>query len=216
LLVKESGADVKYEVKTFEIVFHNLGLRSWIECTLCWDCPRGDAKGCCYYNPTYYPTDLAYLQEVNPEAVQVILAMPRLTVLEKYMSTDRIEDSDGDFRCPFHELEGGCRWAPDLRESVCRFYVCSGCNIWEEAGVGIWKEFFDRLENYESEINQSICLELEQQGLDLKSDPAEFVKRALSIFKIKWDFIPEWCREYPEQQRFLLKRPISLGKEWKL
>jgi hypothetical protein len=216
LLVKEAEAEIASEERIFEIVFHNLGLRSWIECNLCWDCPRGDAKGCCYYNPTYYPTDLAYLQAVNPEAIKAIFSLSRFTVLEKYMSADRIKDPDGDFRCPFHSLEGGCRWAPELRESVCRFYVCTGCNLWEEEGVEGWKEFFDRLETYEAEINQAISQELEAQGLNLKSDPAKFIQRALLLFKEKWDLVPEWCREYPQQQRFILKRPISRGKEWKL
>ena len=216
MLVKESNADSRTEEQTFEIVFHNLGLRSWIECTLCWNCPRGDAKGCCYYNPTYYPTDLAYLQENNPAVIQVILGMPRLTILEKYLSTDRVQDKDGDFRCPFHALEGGCRWAPDLRESVCRFYVCSGCDIWQAEGVAVWKQFCDRLESYEAEINQSICAELAARSLDLKVDPAEFIKQAALVFKEKWDFMPEWCREYPAEERFVLSRPITPGKEWKL
>lgn len=216
MLVKESSADSKAEEQTFEIVFHNLGLRSWIECTLCWNCPRGDAKGCCYYNPTYYPTDLAYLQENNPAVIQVILGMPRLTVLEKYLSADRVQDKDGDFRCPFHALEGGCRWAPDLRESVCRFYVCSGCDIWQTEGVTAWKQFFDRLESYEAEINRSICADLAPRGLDLKVDPTEFIKQAALIFKEKWDFMPQWCCEYPAKQRFVLSRPINPGKEWKL
>jgi hypothetical protein len=215
-LVKESTGPDNWRERSFEIVFHNLGLRSWIECSLCWDCPREDAKGCCYYNPTYYPTDFAYLLANDPEAIKVIFSMPRITILEEYMSVDRLEDKDGDFRCQFHSLEGGCRWAPELRESVCRFYVCPGCSIWEEEGVGIWKEFFDRLEAYEMEVNQALSKELKARGLDMKSNPVEYFKQLEVIFKADWSFEPDWCRAYPREQKFILKRPMRYGKEWKL
>lgn len=216
MLVKETIDRKEANLQTIEIVFHNLGLRSWIECTLCWDCPRNDAKGCCYYNPTYYPVDFSYLYEVKPEVIKVIFSQPRITIMEKYMSVDRTEDKDGDFRCQFHSLEGGCCWAPELRESVCRFYVCPGCAIWEEEGTAIWKEFFDRLDTYEAQINKAISAELATRGLDLKSNAREFIKQAAQLFKQNWDIMPAWCREYPQEQRFLLKRPIYYGREWKL
>lgn len=202
--------------KTFKVVFHNLGLRSWIECDLCWDCPRGDGKGCCYYNPTYYPTDFIYLMDVKPQALQEILNMPYITFLEKYVSLDRVEDEEGDYLCQFHSITGGCRWAPDLRESVCRFYICPGCRIWEEEKVEIWKKFFTKVEEYESKINQEISLVMENRGLDLRSNTMDFIKQASEYFHERWSFNPDWCQEYPKGQVLIINRTLEYGKNWRI
>ena len=204
------------EERTFEIIFHNWGLRSWIECTLCWNCPRGDNKGCCYYNPTFYPLDFVYIMEKKPELIEDIFSRRRITVMEKYVGVDRIEDADGDFRCQFHSLEGGCELPPDLRESVCREYVCPGCGVWEIEGAGKWKEFFERLGSFEQEINSFLSRSLELKGLTLKNNWADFIVEAGKVFREVWPDLPYWMKEYPAEEKFVVRRAVVYGKDWKI
>lgn len=206
---------MKHE-REFEVVFHNLGSRSWIECTLCWNCPREDDKGCCYYNPTFYPMDFIYLLEHQPDLIETIFRSPRVTILEKYVGLDRVIDKDGDFRCQFHSLNGGCHIAPDRRESVCRQYICPGCLIWEEEGTETWKEFFDRLDETEKEINQALSQMLQERGLNFKTSSREFIKEASRLYRDNWLGAFDWCAEYPREQRYKLTRQLTFGKDWKI
>lgn len=203
--------------REFEVIFHNQGLRSWIECTLCWSCPRDNHKGCCFYNPTFYPLDFIYMQENNPELIDFIFKLPRVTVLEKYVGIDRMVDADGDYRCQLHSLHGGCIMAPDLRESVCRQYICPGCRIWEEEDTSCWREFFDRLDACEKEINQEISAILGERGLSFKTGPQEFIREACRLYYQNWPEDPfAWCRDYPSQQRYRITREMAWGKDWKI
>ena len=53
--------------KEIKIIFHNQGLRSYIEVDLCSECPRQDDKGCCgFYSPVFYSSDFAYLLKNQP------------------------------------------------------------------------------------------------------------------------------------------------------
>jgi hypothetical protein len=204
------------EKREFEVVFHNLGPRSWIECTLCWNCPREDDKGCCYYNPTYYPLDFVYLLDSNPRLIDAIFGLPRVTVLEKYVGIDRVDDRDGDMLCQLHSRQGGCQLAADLRESVCRVYLCPGCRIWEEAGADLWKEFFNRLDAVEQEINRHLSEVLGERGLNFKTDRREFIREAAEIYREKWSGSFDWCEGYPREQRYKLVREVDWGKDWKI
>ena len=204
------------EKREFEVVFHNSGARSWVECTLCWDCPREDDKGCCYYNPTYYPLDFVYLLENQPRLIDAIFKLPRVTVLEKYVGIDRTEDKDGDLLCQMHSRKDGCQIAADLRESVCRVYICPGCLIWEEEGADVWKEFFNRLDAVEQEINRYLSAVLGEKGLNFKTAPREFIREAAALYLEKWQGAFDWCQEYPREQRYKLVREVDWGKDWKI
>jgi len=201
---------------TFRIVFHNLQHRSWIECSLCWECPRGDRKGCCYYNPTFYPVDFVYLAEHFPEWIPKILDQPRVTRTEKYVGVDRRQDNDGDFRCPFHTLEQGCLMIPEQRESVCRQYVCPGCRIWERPETERWQEFFARVDQVEAEINAAISRELEAQGLNLRNCPERFIAEAVGYYRQHCRHSFDWCRQYPEKAEYILTRPEPTDRIWEI
>ena len=197
------------------VSFHNLGWRSWIECSLCALCPKSDGKGCCSYSPLFMPVDLGYFQLHNPELIKEIFRLQPLTVLDSCVIVDSCRDADGSLRCQFHSRQSGCTLIPELREFICRKYVCSGMRLWEQAGVERWKEFFEELENREALLNKAIETELRAGGAWLNKDRERFFGVLGLAYAKHFQPAGEWARDLPEVESFLFEVDVTDWNEWK-
>ncbi|SHH20644.1 hypothetical protein SAMN02745221_01924 [Thermosyntropha lipolytica DSM 11003] len=204
--------------KEITLIFHNRELRSYIEVDLCTTCPRLDGKGCCgYYSPVFYPTDFAYLMQKNPDLLEYLFKIPRITVLDSSLTVNSMIDGDS-YRCHFHNPEKGCILDQDLRETICRHFVCPGIAWEEEPELKTWRDFFQRLFDYEIYLNQLIAEELKAKSLSLREPqkrPA-FFQELFHIFKRETARLPDFIEDYPRKEKFVLQRTIKFGKEWKL
>ncbi len=204
--------------KEITLVFHNQGLRSYIEVDLCAECPRQDSKGCCgFYSPVFYTTDLAYLNIHQPELIAQIFQLDHLTILDHSVTINNVPEGDS-YRCKFHSKNGGCLLSQISRESICRHFVCSGIAWWEEPELAVWKNFFEQLTDYEITLNQQLADTLQAQGLTLR-EPAlrdEYMrvltKYYISIIENQADFISNM----PDHASYTIRRQLSWGQDWKL
>jgi len=202
--------------KEITLVFHNQGLRSYIEVDLCRECPRQDDKGCCgYYSPVFYLTDIAYLLEHNIELLENILSLERLTVLDASVTVNNTIEG-ASYRCRFHSKEGGCLLTQLMRESICRHFVCAGIGWWELEQLQAWRDFFAQLTEYEIELNNLWAEKLHILGLSLR-DPllrpriwAEIRK----LYRQAQDQQPLFIGEMPVTATYTIKRPLKFGADW--
>lgn len=204
--------------KEIKIIFHNQGLRSYIEVDLCSECPRQDDKGCCgFYSPVFYSSDFAYLLKNEPGLVDRLLQLNNITILDASATINNSIDGDS-YRCYFHSKEGGCMLNQHLRESVCRHFVCPGIAWEQEEKLRPWKEFFDRLSDYEIELNNRIAARLREKGLTLRdaSKREQFFEELLAIFEQETSVLPEFFSKQPARQEALITRKIIYGREWPL
>lgn len=204
--------------KEISLIFHNKGLRSFIEVDLCAVCPRQDEKGCCaYYSPVFYPTDLAYLFLNQPELLDYIFSLEHLTILDASVTVNN--DIEGEsYRCKFHRKEGGCLLAQPMRESVCRHFVCSGIGWIEKNDMQDWREFFDKLTDYEITINNYWMSLLKDKGLSLR-DPdlrPSFFAELINMYTKELNNPPDFMNSMPDSETRTLTRPISFGCDWPL
>ncbi|ADI02440.1 MAG TPA: hypothetical protein GXX39_10380 [Syntrophothermus lipocalidus] len=198
------------------LVFHNQGLRSYIEVDLCPQCPRLNDKGCCgYYSPVFYPTDLAYIILNRPGLVDHIFSLPHLTILDASVTVNSLVDDDG-YRCQFHSRQTGCLLPMMLRESVCRHFVCPGIGWWEEESLSHWKLFFDQLAEYEIAVNNRISGELKRRGLTLRVPELRptFYRELMPLFKKETEAKPGFFSLCPDREKVVLRRRLSFGKDW--
>lgn len=204
--------------KTITMIFHNLGLRSYIEVDLCRECPREDDKGCCgNYSPVFYPCDFVYLLENYPAVLHDILHLPDLTVLD-YSITVNNSPEGQSYRCQFHYKEGGCRLEQLQRESICRHFVCPGIAWEKEASLQPWKEFFMRLADYENNINLIIAKDLAQKGLTLRKTKhhQEFFRQLPLLFKELTASKPDFFTALPAIAEVKLVRTVKYKNDWTL
>lgn len=204
--------------KDIKIVFHNQHLRSYIEVDLCRECPRQDDKGCCgFYSPVFYATDLVYLLKHKPELIDHIFSLENITVLDASVTVNNSIDGDS-YRCHFHRKDGGCLLDQDLRESVCRHFVCPGIAWESEEKLGPWKDFFARLSDYEIELNNRIAASLQTKGLTLrdKEKRYQFWQELIALFELETGELPAFFREMPAQEEVSIKRTITYGRDWPL
>lgn len=200
------------------IVFHNQGLRSFIEVDLCAHCPRQDDKGCCgFYSPVFYPTDLVYLYHNQPALLQEIFQLDGITVLDASVTVNQRPDGDS-YRCRFHNLSGGCRLPQQLRESICRHFVCPDIG-WEKSPfLYKWKDFFERLADYEIELNNSIASVLKSKGLSLRH--SEQRKSAINVMveqlKSYTEELPAFLTNMPALETATVNCELRFGKDWTL
>lgn len=203
-------------IKDIAIVFHNQGLRSFIEVDLCAECPRQDDKGCCgFYSPVFYPTDLAYLLMEKSEMIDYILKLDHLTILDASITVNNMIDGNS-YRCKFHNKEGGCLLSQSLRESICRHFVCPGIGWWEEESMQDWRVFFEKLSNYEIELNNQWASILKEQGLTLR-DPAlrpQFFAELKKLYHHELNNLPDFIGLMPKKDSRSLTRSLSFGKDW--
>ncbi|MGE5398387.1 MAG: hypothetical protein ACM3MK_12760 [Chitinophagales bacterium] len=203
--------------KEINLVFHKKGLRSFIEVDLCCECPRQDNKGCCgYYSPVFYPTDLAYYLYRYPHLIDLIFSSPRLTILDASVTVNNEPDIDEAYHCQFHTLDKGCLLAMDERESICRHFVCPGIGWWEESGLYAWKEYFDRLADFEIALNNSIAARLKESGITLRrtEDRQRYLDLIKSMVDSKYFEEVPFGQELPEIQAVKINRNMTLGSEW--
>lgn len=204
--------------KDIHLVFHNRGLRSYIEVDLCAECPRQDNKGCCgHYSPMFYPGDFAYLLEHHPELVDEILHLDNATTLDSSVTINKTIDGDC-YHCHFHRTEGGCSLEQDERESICRHFVCPGIDWESEPALAHWKTFFNKLFEYEIEVNNRIAGVMRQKGLGLRNEARreEFFAELVQIFGEINAETPAFMKECPADESAVINRPISYGKDWPL
>ncbi|HHV15772.1 MAG TPA: hypothetical protein GXX58_04260 [Gelria sp.] len=204
--------------KEIKLVFHNQGLRSYIEVNLCSECPRQDDKGCCgFYSPVFYSSDFAYLLKNEPGLIDRILQLNNITILDASVTINNSIDGDS-YRCYFHNKDGGCLLAQHLRESVCRHFVCPGIAWEQEEKLRSWKEFFDHLSDYEIELNNRIAARLQEKDLTLRdtSKREQFFEELLAIFEQETSILPEFFNKQPAQEEFIIIREIIYGQDWPL
>lgn len=204
--------------KDIHLVFHNRGLRSYIEVDLCAECPRQDNKGCCgHYSPMFYPGDFAYLLEHRPELVDELLFLDNATILDSSVTINKTIDGDC-YHCHFHRTEGGCSLKQDERESICRHFVCPGIDWESEPALSHWKTFFNKLFEYEIEVNNRIAEIMRQKGLGLRKEARreEFFAELVQIFEAINAETPAFMKECPTDESAVINRPISYGKDWPL
>ena len=204
--------------KEINLIFHNLGLRTYIEVDLCAECPRQDDKGCCgFYSPVFYPTDLAYLYLHQPEIIAKIFTFDHLTILDHSVTVNNVPEGDS-YRCKFHSKNGGCLLEQTWRESICRHFVCVGIGWWEELALREWKEYMEQLTDYEIELNQRLADALEGQGLNLRKPELreKYFHVLIGLYKKGTGQIPDFISNMPAQQSFRIIRPLRFGKDWQL
>ncbi len=204
--------------KDIEIIFHNRGLRSYIEVDLCAECPRQDDKGCCgYYSPVFYPTDLGYLYLTQPDLLDHIFALEHLTILDASVTVNNVIDGDS-YRCKFHRKEGGCFLSQSSRESICRHFVCPGIGWWLDEQMQDWWDFFDELSSYEIQLNNSWAAMLSEMGLSLRN-PAEretIYKELGRLYQEELARVPDAIPQMPAMESKTLRRTIRFGADWQL
>lgn len=197
-----------------KMTFYNLGLRSWIECDLCYRCPLNQSKGCCSYNPTYHLVDLGYIGSVRPDILPVIMGKPRLVIEEFWLSVSYLEDSRVGRRCQFN-TDTGCQLPVEYRESVCRHFICPGIRLWEEESLARWAEFFQEIEATEAEFNQRLRLRLQEAGVDLRSSfPTALDILVREYRQVLAGIEAERFGKYPSREQIVLSREIVPGEKW--
>jgi hypothetical protein len=200
------------------LVFHNNGLRSYIEVDLCARCPRQDDKGCCgFYSPVFYATDLVYLDHNQPDLLQEIFSMDGITVLDASVTVNQQPDDDS-YRCRFHSRSGGCRLPQNLRESVCRHFVCPDIGWEKNPHLLKWKEFFEQLADYEISLNNGAAEFLQSQGLTLRNpaDRQQAIKLMEEYLIKATSRKPAFFDEVPAEEAAVVSCELRFGKEWTL
>ncbi|MGI5911388.1 MAG: hypothetical protein ACOX6E_02230 [Syntrophomonadaceae bacterium] len=204
--------------KQIKLVFHNKGLRSYIEVDLCRQCPRQDDKGCCgYYSPVFYLTDLAYLIKHNPALIDYIFNIHNITILDASVTVNNRIDGDS-YRCHFHDKSDGCRLDQLSRESVCRHFVCPGISWEMENKLINWREFFEHISHYEIELNNRIADLLLKKGLTLrdKNKHQELWANLLFYYDNEIKNLPGFFGKLPKKEEVFITRPINYGRDWPL
>lgn len=204
--------------KNIEIIFYNQGLRSYIEVDLCRECPRQDDKGCCgFYSPVFYTSDLVYLLKHKPELIDYIFSIDNITVLDASVTVNNSIDGDS-YRCHFHRKDGGCLLDQNLRESVCRHFVCPGIAWEEEEKLRPWKDFFAQLADYEIELNNRLAALLQEKGLTLrdKKKRDQFLNELQTLFELETATLPDFFSQLPAREKVSIKRVITYGRDWPL
>jgi predicted secreted Zn-dependent protease len=106
----------------------------------------------------------------------------------------------------------------ELRESVCRHFVCPGIGWWKDEKLAKWKNYFDQLADNEINLNNFIAAEMEREKLSLRNSEDwdrilvlidHLVEEALSR-------MDEWDAAVPEQEAVVIKRRITYGIDWPL
>ncbi|MGE5415795.1 MAG: hypothetical protein ACM3UZ_03385 [Acidobacteriota bacterium] len=200
-----------------KLVFHKKALRSYIEVDLCRDCPRQDDKGCCgYYSPVFYPTDLAYIARKKPELINYITDLPRLTVLDASITVNSVPEGPNAFHCQFHTRDKGCLLDMELRESVCRHFVCPGIGWWQEPELELWKNYFDEIADFEIDLNNQLATRLKSEGLSLRSrsDWDTIIKNLLSWIDFGLYESAKLGKDLPLTESFSIKRDLLFGSDW--
>lgn len=205
-------------LKDVQMTFYNQGLRSYIEVDLCSQCPRIDNKGCCgQYSPVFYPLDLAYMMLSQADLIEYIFKLDDITLLDTSITVNN--DIDGEsYKCKFHSQEKGCALSQNLRESICRHFVCPGIYWQKHKELETWHNFFIQLEAYENQMNEMIASKLQEKNLSLRypSMHKEFLNETLALYQEIINNPPEFIKKQTKQENHTIKCSISYGEDWPL
>ncbi|MEQ8175929.1 MAG: hypothetical protein ABRQ26_12785 [Syntrophomonadaceae bacterium] len=204
--------------KEIHLVFHNRGLRSYIEVDLCYECPRQDQKGCCaYYSPVFYASDFVYWLNNQPDLIDYLFSLPHLTILDASVTLNNIIDGRS-YRCRFHTKENGCLLTQQNRESICRHFVCPGISWEKESSLAHWKVFFESLSDYEIKLNNQLADILKERNLSLRNraQRSEIFALLPAAFARLTKNPPGFFSSCPEREEAVIIRPVSYGEEWPL
>ncbi|HWJ02427.1 MAG TPA: hypothetical protein VNU93_02035 [Verrucomicrobiae bacterium] len=91
--------------------------------------------------------------------------MQGIVLEENRLVVTSVEKEQGK-TCRFHAANG-CRLHPEMRDTVCRLYVCPGIGLWREAGLLPWQNFFGALVQQEYELQELMAGQLKGEGLTL-------------------------------------------------
>ena len=216
---KVAKGNLQSMFRDVNLVFHNQGLRSYIELDLCPSCPRQDDKGCCaYYSPVFYPLDFGFWLEHQPDMIDTIFAIPNITVLDTSVTVNNYPEGNS-YRCRFHSKETGCYLPQGLRESVCRQFICPGVGWWDEPALSDWNDFFTELAEYEAACNQRLGTALTNAGLSLRhpENRTGFFQTLLPLYRETIAEYPAFFSTCPEKESITLNKDISAAKQaWRL
>ena len=206
-------------LQDIRLVFHNLGLRSYIELDLCTTCPRQDDKGCCaYYSPAFYPLDFGFLLNREPQMIDTLFALPHITVLDTSLTANNYPEGES-YRCRFHSKETGCLLPQSLRESVCRQFVCPGVGWWEDPTLAHWNLFFTQLAEYEAACNQKLSQNLTDAGFSLRlpENRSKFWEALKPLYQEALLEHPAFFDICPQEETVILRKDTSATKSaWRL
>ncbi|HEX3030954.1 MAG TPA: hypothetical protein VHS59_01735 [Bacillota bacterium] len=196
-----------------DIIFHNDGWKSWIECSFCAICPGSKGKGCCCYKPLFLPRDLGYLRVEHPEVLAAILQLRPLTILASSVTVENRPGEDGTMFCRFHS-DRGCTLPIGCREYICRRFVCNRIPLWQQPGAEKWKLFFVEMEAREAALNAALNEELRAAGADLRKDREHYLAILEQAFHRHYPQSQDWFSQYPKEERFSLEVDSSDWQEW--
>ena len=200
------------------LVFHNNGLRSYIEVDLCGRCPRQDDKGCCgFYSPVFYATDLVYLYHNEPDILEEIFAIDGITVLDASITVNQRPDGDS-YRCHFHNRSGGCRLAQTSRESICRHFVCPGIGWEKSPALQKWRLFFEQLADYEISLNNGAAELLQAHSLTLRDpgDRQQAIQLMDEYLAQATSNRPDFFNKMPAEEAAMVTCELRFGRDWTL
>jgi hypothetical protein len=200
-------------IKKITLTFHNLGLRSWIECDLCSQCPLDKEKGCCSYSPTYHVLDIAYIGYYYPELLIQIVNGPGVLIQDMWITVNSLQDRVSGKRCRFVS-HTGCLIPVKFRESVCRHFICPGIKIWEGNSLTKWQEFFQKVELTETEFNDYLRSMLKESGITLKTNFNKAVDLLVSKYMDLIEVEQQRFVKYPSQEQVVIEREINLEEVW--
>lgn|GEM_PF-1700326 len=154
--------------ETTEIILHNQGMRSGIECSLCIRCPRDRVQGCCAISPVFLLTDIGYFISNNGDDFVIkLLDSPYTDLFEHQFRINAVERADDRAVCRFHHPEIGCRIPLAYRNTVCRQFLCPEVKLWQDHRARRWVQFWLRLQEEEIRGQQLLAAECVKKGYSL-------------------------------------------------
>jgi hypothetical protein len=188
------------------VVFHNAGMRSGIECSLCARCPRDRIKGCCTISPVFLLTDIGYfLNNGGDEFVNDLLDSPYVDVSADQLTVNAIDPVGGGRPvCRFHHPEVGCRIPLSYRNMVCRQFLCPNVKLWQDVRARRWVDFWLYLQEEEIRRQQLLADECAKQGFSLLVRRRECLQLIRSMYR---DLQPaaSLTDGYPEMEILILE-----------
>ena len=179
------------------LVFHNNGLRSYIEVDLCERCPRQDDKGCCgFYSPVFYATDLVYLYHNKPDLLEEIFAINGITVLDASVTVNQRPDG-ASYRSHF---------------------VCPGIGWEKSPALQKWRLFFEQLADYEISLNNGAAELLQAHGLTLRDpgDRQQAIQLMDEYLAQATSNRPAFFDEMPTKEAAMVTCELRFGRDWTL
>lgn len=212
--------------EAIEVVFHNAGMRSGIECSLCARCPRDRIRGCCTISPVFLLADIGYfLNNGGDEFVNDLLDSPYVDISADQLMVNAIdpssEASPGTSQvraasiapfshlshpktCRFHHPEVGCRIPMSYRNMVCRQFLCPGVKLWKDTRARRWVDFWLYLQEEEIRRQQLLADKCAKQGFSLLARRHECLRLVRSMYR-DLQPAPRLPDGYPEMEILVLK-----------